>query len=133
MVRFAKHISGLTKAERNVLTRHCEKRLAANGATGDTAVRLALLLGTPGGDTPVDLDRARELLEDYLTDVTFTSDEMLDFARYQLGLLEERQRWIKAARRERQARVRLEQQLEALKAIERRMTDQSSDHKVPLR
>lgn len=133
IVRFASYIRDLPKAERRKLVRQCEQRLAAEGEPGDAAVHLALLLASPSGDTPIDLDRARKLLEDYLTDVTFTSDEMLDFARYQLVLLDERQRWIKAARRERRARVKLERKLEALKEIERRMTDQSNNDKVPIR
>ena len=77
--------------------------------------------------------RARELLKLYLADQDVQSPTLRAFARHQLGWLDERERWLKAARRERRTRVGLEKKLEALKAIELRMTDQNSKDRVPIR
>lgn len=133
MLRFANRIRDLPTAERKALTRQWEHRLSIGSAPGHAPLHMALLLGTPGDRAPVDFTRARELLDAYLGDATGKPEVLLDFARYQLSLLDEREHWIKAARQERRARLELKQKLEALKAIERRMTDQGGTDKVPIR
>jgi len=133
MVRFANDIRDLPTAERKALTQKWERRLADGSSPKDARLYLALLLLTKGGIKPGDATRARELLTLYLADENTQSEALREFARYQLGWLDERERWIKAARRERKARVGLEKKLEALKAIELRMTDQNSKDRVPIR
>ena len=59
-------------------------------------------------------------------------EQIIEAVRYQIEQLEERERWIKAMRRERRARLDIEQKLEALKAIELRMNDLQSHGKMPL-
>jgi hypothetical protein len=133
MVRFANNMRDLPTAERKALTQNWERRLADGSSPKDARLYLALLLLAKGGTKPGDAARARELLTAYLADEKSQSQALREFARFQLGWLDEKERWIKAARRERKARVGLEKKLEALKAIELRMTDQNSKDRVPIR
>ena len=132
-LHFTNHIRDLPRSERQALTRQWENRLSADGSSGDAALHLALLLGTPSDDSSGDLARARELFAAYLADTTDKPEALRVFARYQMSLLDEREHWIETARKERRARLELNQKLEALKEIERRMTDQGSTDKVPIR
>lgn len=133
MVRFATHVRGLPNAERKAVAREWEDLLGRSGASGNVPLHLALLLANPGRNSLAELARARTLLTAYLAGGADKPEGLLDFARYQLRLLDEGERWLKTVAKERQARAELEQKLEALKAIERRMTNQDRTDKVPLR
>lgn len=132
MVRFAARAHGMTKGERAELVRRWEQRLAQDRTSSSAALHLAVLLGNPGRNNFGELSRARQLLESYVAENSGKSEALLAFAKYQLSLLDEGERWLRAAERERRARVELEQKLEALKAIEQRMTDRDANDKVPL-
>jgi hypothetical protein len=131
VLRFANEANGLPDDGRKELIQQWEGRLADPIEADCAALHLALLLSAPASTTR-DRSRARDLLERYLANPMYKSDAQLDFARYQIEQLNERERWIKAMRRERRARVESEQKLEALKAIELRMNDLQSHGKVPL-
>lgn len=131
MLRFANEAHGLRIDQRKQLIQQWEARLADPVEADCAALHLALLLSAPGSASR-DRSRALELLELYAANPADKTETQLDFARYQIEQLEERERWIKAMRRERRARLDIEQKLEALKAIELRMNDLQSHGKMPL-
>ena len=131
ILRFANETHGLRVDQREQLIPQWEARFADPFEADCAALHLALLLSAPGSVSR-DRLRARELLEGYVANPVNKTEAQLDFARYQIDQLEERERWIKAMRRERRARVGVEEKLEALKAIELRMNDLQSHGKVPL-
>lgn len=133
LLRFAGRARELTVAEQQALIRRWEQRLAQDDATGQAALHLAALLGNPGRNSYGELSRARRLLQSYLANPAGKPPALLAFARYQLGVLDEGELWLRAVEREHRTRVELEHKLEALKAIERRMTDKEGSDKVPLR
>jgi hypothetical protein len=131
VVRFANEAHGLPVDERKERITDWEPRLTDPAAADCAALHLALLHSAPGS-TSRERSRARKLLARYLAHPEGKSETQLNFARYQLAQLEERERWIRAMRRERRARSETEQKLEALKAIELRMNELQSHGKVPL-
>jgi hypothetical protein len=131
VLRFANEAHGLPVKERKQRAAQWEARFADPAEADCAAMHLALLLSAPGS-TSRERSRARTLLERYLASPQGKTDLQLDFARYQIAQLDERERWIRAMRRERHARTETELKLEALKAIERRMNDLQGNDKVPL-
>ncbi len=142
MMQFSNRLRTLPDANRRALVREWETK-AAEGASPDAALHLAVVLYHSDRLVPYALVRARALLDAYLAEGKSKPAAMIDFARLQLGMVEDKERLhtvIDQERqtrseleRERRARIELEHKLEALKAIERRMTDKDGNDKVPLR
>jgi hypothetical protein len=131
VLRFANQAHGLRVEQRKQAIPQWEARFADPVEADCAALHVALLLSAPGSASR-DRARALELLGRYVANPANKTETQLNFARYQIEQLKERERWIKAVRRERRARLDIEQKLEALKAIELHMNDLQSHGKVPL-
>lgn len=112
------------------------RQLDPTQTSGDQSVdgrlELALLLGSGRPGHGQNLTRARQLLEGYLADAVDAEPALREFAAYHLRLYQRRQRQLRAAVRERTSRQALEKKLEALKAIEMRITREGGQTMVPL-
>lgn len=137
LMRYGKWLHGLAEPRQVALLGHLERAQRGHPAAM-TQVRLAMVLALPGR-TFADPQRALSLLRAVQAD-TSVSDDLKAFVGYRLALLNEqlasdseRLECTADLEQERRDRKVLQGQLDALKAIEKKMNASDKPQTVPLR